>query len=610
MPTSCAAVRHSSEPGDPARGRPKFDDSRRGSLPWRVLRRTAIVGTLLLVAVWLPTGTADAAPDDPWVAYVANSVVTRDGQSSAAILRVNPATGALEEISRNSTAQGALFRHPYDVAVAPGGGSLYVVDMGEFAEAGTPAADGRIIRVDPMSGAQSLVSQGGELVDPSGIAVAGDGTLYVLENVGVGPARDPAVVRIDPGTGAQSVVTRGGNLCYPFGIAVEPGAGLLVTDFGDLVTGGQTQIDCEPHDFGAVYRVNPGTGAQSALSFNQVPSPGNMLRGVFGLAVEPAGQVLVVNQTGAQAAVAAINPVNGEQSAVTPNSSPGDAFELPQRVAVAPDGNLIVADYALNDQEGGLVHVDRATGAAGILRQGPLFNNPLGVALVVNRPPAATINLVPARVGGGDWVTFDASGSSDPEGLPLRYAWDLNGDGAFESSTGAVPRGRARYDSSTTLTPRVRVMDPHGGDAVAASATPLVVDTLRPVISGFRASTRRIAAGPSGTAAALTRAVRFRFRLSEHARVRIAIQRGLAGRRMGRRCAAPRRAPKGARQCTRWRRLVVLRKQAAPGPNSVRFAGKVRGRPLRAGRYRALAIATDGVGNISRPRSARFRAVR
>ena len=63
---------------------------------------------------------------------------------------------------------------------------------------------------------------------------------------------------------------------------------------------------------------------------------------------------------------------------MTPNSSAADAFELPQRVAVLPDGNLLVADYALNDQEGGLVAVDRATGAARILRQGTLFNNPLG----------------------------------------------------------------------------------------------------------------------------------------------------------------------------------------------------------------------------------------
>ena len=112
-------------------------------------------------------------------------------------MRSNPVTGALEEVSRNG-AQGTLFEHPYDIAVAPGGGSLYVVDMGAFAQGPNPAADGRVIRVDPATGAQSLVSQGGELVDPAGIAVAPDGTLFVVENVGVGPAQDPAVVRIDP----------------------------------------------------------------------------------------------------------------------------------------------------------------------------------------------------------------------------------------------------------------------------------------------------------------------------------------------------------------------------------------------------------------------------
>jgi hypothetical protein len=573
------------------------------------MRRSGVAATIFLVALSLLTGTAHAAPDDPGVAYVVNSVVTRDGQQSAVLLRVNPATGALEEVSRNSSAQGTLFRHPYDVAVAPGAGSLYVVDMGEFAEGATPAADGRIIRIDPASGAQSVVSAGGELVDPAGIAVAPEGTLFVVENVGLGPARDPAVVRIDPATGAQSVVTRGGNLCYPFGIALEPNGMLVVTDFGDLIVGGQTQIDC-PENFGAVYRVNPGTGAQSILSRNQVPSPGNILRGVFGAAIEPGGGVLVVNQTGADAAVAALNPANGEQAVVTPNSSAADAFELPQRVAVLPDGNLLVADYALNDLEGGLVLVERSTGAARILRQGTLFNNPLGVALVVNRAPAATINFVPRKVAGGDWVTFDAAGSSDPEGLPLRYAWDLNGDGSFESSTGAVPRARTnQFKTSTTLTPRVRVMDPHGGDTVAASASPLVVDAIRPVISGFRASARRIAPSAGQAEAALAQAVRFRFRLSEWARMRIAIQRGLTGRRKGRSCVAPGRARRGAKPCTRWRTITSLRRSAAPGPNSIRFAGKVRGRALEPGRYRGLALATDSVGNLSRPRSADFRVV-
>jgi hypothetical protein len=570
------------------------------------MRRLGI-GTLVLVALLVPASGAAAAADDPWVAYVVNSVVTRGGQPSAVVVRSNPATGALEEISRNG-AQGALFEHPYDIAVAPGGGSLYVVDMGAFAQGPSPAADGRIIRVDPATGAQSLVSQGGELVDPAGIAVAPDGSLFVVENVGVGPALDPAVIRIDPATGAQSVLTRGGSLCYPFGIALEPSGNLIVTDFGDLIVGGNIQINCL-QDFGSVVRVTPA-GAQSLLSFNDVPNPGNLLRGVFGAAVEPGGGLLVVNQTGAQAAVAAVNPQNGSQTPVTPNSSTGDAFELPQRVTVLPDGNLLVADYALNDQEGGLVGVDRATGAARIVRQGTLFNNPLGLATVVNRPPSAVITFSPQRVAGGKTVTYDASGSADPEGLGLRYTWDLDGNGSFEHSTDGVPRATASFKQSTTMTPRVRVLDPHGGEAIKAASSPLVVDTIRPVIGGFRASSRTIATPAGAGAAARPKSVRFRFRLSEPARVGIGIERALAGRRKAGRCVAPGKARRGAKRCTRWRRITTLRKQAKSGPGSVRFSGKVRGRALSAGRYRALAKARDAVGNSSRSRKAGFSAVR
>ena len=136
-----------------------------------------------------------------------------------------------------------------------------------------------------------------------------------------------------------------------------------------------------------------------------MPDPGNVLRGTFGAAVDASGAVLVVNQTSAQAAVAAIDSANGSQTPVTPNSTTADAFELPQRMAVLPDGNLLVADYALNDQEGGLVGVDRATGAARIVRQGTLFNNPIGVTAVVNRPPSAVLTIRPRtrrRRRGGD----------------------------------------------------------------------------------------------------------------------------------------------------------------------------------------------------------------
>ena len=429
--------------------------------------RLTYATTAVLVTLLVLTGAAQAAPDDPWVAYVANSVVNRDGRPSPVILRVDPVTGETAEVSRNG-AQGDLFRHPYDIAVAPGGGSLYVADMGEFASGPAPAADGRVIRVDLATGQQSLVSLGGQLVDPAGVALAPNGSLYVVENVGVGGnprggVVQAAVVRINPATGAQAVITRADELCYPFGIAVNAQGRILVSDFGNLVENSVPIITCDPTG-GGVIGVDPATGQQAWLSSNSA-TLGQLFLGPVGLTLEPSGTVLVVNQRSAPAAVTAVNPANGVQQVITPNVSPTDAFEQPQRVAVAPDGNLLVSDYSLNTLEGGLVSVNRGTGAARVFRSSSLFNNPLGLAIVVNREPTAALSFTPRMVGGGRPVTFDASASTDPEGLGLRYQWDLDGNRVFETSTGSQPRVTRTFDSSTTLVPRVRVTDPHGATA-------------------------------------------------------------------------------------------------------------------------------------------------
>ncbi len=123
----------------------------------------------------------------------------------------------------------------------------------------------------------------------------------------------------------------------------------------------------------------------------------------------------------------------------------------------------------------------------------------------------------------------------------------------------------------------MQVTDPHGASAVAAAA--VTVDSIRPVIRAFRASRRG------------RRAFRFSYHLSEPASVTIAIQRPKRVR--SRRCLRRPKAP----GCVRWRTLSRLRQAGAAGTNARRFSGKVRGRPLPAGRYRARATATDAVGN-------------
>jgi sugar lactone lactonase YvrE len=511
----------------------------------------AILAAFVLLT--LPS-TAFAAPGDPWVAYVANSVVTKQSAPSAVILRANPATGGLTEISRNGPL-GNHFAHPYDIAVASDG-SLLVADMGAYATPTDRTPDGRIVRVDPVTGRQSLVTSGNLLVDPAGLAIGAGGLIYVIENVGTNG--QPGVVTVNPATGAQTLITEGEELCYPFGIALHPDGSILVTNYGDF-SDGTTVINCT-HDFGALVRVDPDTEEQSILSRNAAEW-GNLFRNPLGLTVEPGGRILVVNQNGGTGLVA-VDRATGVQDAETPNTGT-DRLVVPQRPALTPAGDVVISDFTLDDLEGGLVSVDLPDGTQTLLRQDRrLFNNPLGVDVVANRAPAAALSASPARIRGGGQVSYDASGSTDPERQGLRYAWDLDGNGSFETDGGGNPRIARAYQGSTTFTARVRVSDPHGATGVAGA--PVTVDSIRPVISAL--SVRR------GSVS---------YRLSEPARVTIALQRLVR---------------------KRWRTVRRLRQNGEAGKNRLVPSRSARAaRRAKKVRYRAVAVAVDAVGNRSLP---------
>jgi hypothetical protein len=64
------------------------------------------------------------------------------------------------------------------------------------------------------------------------------------------------------------------------------------------------------------------------------------------------------------------------------------------------------------------------------------------------------------------------------------------------------------------------------------------------------------------------------------------------------------------RRCTAYKRIGSIRQTVTPGRNTIIFSGRIAGRRLRPGRYRALLVITDSAGNRSRVERIRFRVLR
>ena len=522
---------------------------------------------------------AHALAAEPYVVYTANKSV--DG---AVILRTDPSNGSTVEISRNGSL-GNLFRQPYDLAVQRDG-SIVVADMGVPNQ-----KDGALIRVDPFTGRQSLVASGGHFYDPAGVAIGPGGVLYVLDTLA--GTNSGAVIRVDPNTGAQQVVSSDFNplglFDLPFGIAVDADGTIVVVN---RALGGALPIDCIIPT-GSVIRINPATGGQSLVT-----QLGSLSR-PLGVAIDTDRSIVVANECGSPNGVGLlrVTPGTGLQTQIAANGDE-DFLRTPERVAVTPAGDYLVSDYNLGaDNDGGIAKITRGSQTQSVVSSNALFNHPLGIAIVRNRPPAAALAIKPTMVAAGRTVTLDASGSRDPEGQRLVYEWDLDGNGTFEAASGTTPKAMPKFARDGVKNVAVRVNDPHGGRAVATGR--LDVDGSRPVLSSLRAAARVVGVPMPGTRArrharasgSPPRATTVRFRLSEAAALTLAVDRARTAHR---------------KRGKRWVRARTIKRSLRAGKNGI----NVRARGLKPGRYRMVLTAADEVGNKSPRRTLGLRVVR
>jgi plastocyanin len=275
----------------------------------------------------------------------------------------------------------------------------------------------------------------------------------------------------------------------------------------------------------------------------------------------------------------------------------GSSFYDPQTVTVTAGDRVTWT----NGQGRHTVSADAGAFDSGPLAEGQTFSftftapgtypyrdrlNPNGargtiiVQALDNAPPSAAFSATPGSAPAGTAIAFDASASRDADGTIAHYRWDFDGDGTYETDTGAQPRVARAFAAAGTVRVGLLVEDDRGSSAVASpvaiaiTPAPASHDTIAPDLSSLGFAPARVR--PRATA-------RVRLIVGEAARLELTL------RRVGQR-----------------RPVRTLHRRVRAG--SVTLAVSTRG--LRPGRYTLAVVAVDAAGNRSLTLRPGFRVLR
>lgn len=258
-----------------------------------------------------------AAADAPALELEPGDLVAVDARAHS-VLRIDPSSGARQEIA---TVPGGLV-----AAVDPQGQLLVASDYA------------RVVRVDPGTGASTVVSQGGLLApQPFAIALDAEGGIVVTRGTIVG-----SLVHIDSATGEQTLLSEGGHLQCPTGLSLLPDGNLLVVDGG---RGGAGP--------GTILRVDAQTGAQQVVA-------GPTLHVPWAGVATPEGEAFYTTLMPGH--LVGVDLATGLQELL---ADTGDSFALAREAA----GTLVVASSHLEryPEDGVIRRIDPVTGAGYVL---------------------------------------------------------------------------------------------------------------------------------------------------------------------------------------------------------------------------------------------------
>ncbi len=254
------------------------------------------------------TGTAFSGPEG--IAVGASGTVLVADNGVAALFTVDPTTGNRTLLTGDGAGSGQALVTPFGVAVGSGG-QIYVADAGD------QAGDSFVARVDPTTGASTLISglgagSGDAFSSIRGILAAPNGTLYVTD------VANQALYSVNPTTGARTILsdaTHGTGISFgaPAGLTFDSSGNILIADASD----------------GAIIRVDPATGNRTLFSTG---GTGPQFTLPFGVTTNASGQILVADSGDSSIptlpTVFLVNPTTGNSSILSDaNNGTGTAFQ-------------------------------------------------------------------------------------------------------------------------------------------------------------------------------------------------------------------------------------------------------------------------------------------
>jgi PKD repeat protein len=237
------------------------------------------------------------------------------------------------------------------------------------------------------------------------------------------------------------------------------------------------------------YETSTGSTATVSRTFT---TPGDR---VIGLRVtDNSGATGTTTQT-----VTVQNRVPTASFTATPTTAlTGVAIAFNASASADPDGT--VAKYEWDFDGNGTYETDagstaatsHAFPAAGTITVGLRVTDNSGgaatttkIVTIQNSPPTAAFTATPNPAPTGTTVAYDASGSKDIDGTITKYEWDLDGNGTYETNTGATASASSSYATVGARTIRLRVTDNTGATALT---TQTVTVTNRPPVPSFTIS--------------------------------------------------------------------------------------------------------------------------